>query len=101
MGLKSGVALESRQGSKTRKPRLYKVFLVNDDFTAMHFVVHVLESVFGKSPLEATRIMLHVHRSGRGLAGVYTRDIAETKIAAVHRLAQEHEFPLKSIMERE
>ena len=94
-----GLEVETRQ--RTKKPSLYKVLLLNDDYTTMEFVVHVLESVFHKSTVEATQIMLHVHKNGSGLAGVYTRDIAETKIATVHELARKRRFPLKCIMERE
>jgi len=82
-------------------PSLYRVFLMNDDYTTMDFVIHILEQIFHKPPAEATRIMLHVHRNGKGLAGVYTRDIAETKIEAVHDLARQNGFPLKCTMEKE
>ncbi len=98
---KPGEELEVKERQKTESPRPYKVFLLNDDYTTMDFVVHVLESVFRKSPVEATRIMLHVHKKGRGLAGVFTREIAETKIAEVHSLARDHEYPLRCEMERE
>jgi ATP-dependent Clp protease adaptor protein ClpS len=84
-----------------KKPPLYSVFLLNDNFTTMDFVIHVLETIFHKPVIEATRIMLHVHKSGKGLAGTYTREIAETKIETVHKIAREHEFPLKCSMERE
>ncbi len=80
---------------------MYKVYLLNDDYTTMEFVVEVLERVFGKGKVEATRIMLHVHRNGKGLAGVYARDIAETKISQVHNLARDNGFPLKCDMEKE
>jgi ATP-dependent Clp protease adaptor protein ClpS len=95
----SGVETETRQ--ETKKPSLYRVLLLNDDYTTMDFVVHVLESVFHKSSVEATRIMLHVHKKGSGLAGVYTREIAETKVHLVHELARTNHFPLKCIMEKE
>ncbi|GAB1353067.1 MAG TPA: ATP-dependent Clp protease adapter ClpS [Candidatus Rifleibacterium sp.] len=94
-----GVVEKTRQ--KTTKPSMYKVFLLNDDYTTMEFVVEVLERVFGRSKIDATSIMLHVHRNGKGLAGVYTREIAETKIAQVHALARENGFPLKCDMEKE
>ncbi len=94
-----GVVEKTRQ--KTTKPSMYKVFLLNDDYTTMEFVVEVLERVFGRSKIYATSIMLHVHRNGKGLAGVYTREIAETKIAQVHALARENGFPLKCDMEKE
>jgi len=84
-----------------KKPPLYSVFLLNDDYTTMEFVIHVLETVFHQPAIEATRIMLHVHKNGKGLAGTYTREIAETKIDIVHKIAREHEFPLKCSMEKE
>ncbi len=90
-----------KERQKTKKPPLYKVFLLNDDYTTMDFVVYVLETIFHKSPVEASQIMMHVHKKGVGLAGIYTREIAETKISAVHGLAQENEFPLKCTMEKE
>ncbi|MBZ0157676.1 MAG: ATP-dependent Clp protease adapter ClpS [Alphaproteobacteria bacterium] len=93
------IGVKERQ--KTKKPPLYRVFLLNDDYTTMDFVVHILENIFQKSPVEATRIMLHVHKNGKGLAGVYTRDIAETKIAEVHGLARKSNFPLQCTMEKE
>ncbi len=86
---------------KITKPDLYKVLLLNDDYTTMDFVVHILESIFHKSPVEAVQIMLHVHKKGSGVAGIYTKDIAETKINIVHELAHQNGFPLKCIMEKE
>lgn len=86
---------------KTKKPSMYKVFLLNDDFTTMEFVVMILEEVFQQRSGEAVRIMLHVHKNGKGLAGVYTRDIAETKIKEVHALARHNGFPLTCAMEKE
>lgn len=83
-----------------KKPSLYSVFLLNDDYTTMEFVIHILETVFHKPVIEATRIMLHVHKNGKGLAGTYTREIAETKIDSVHNIARTHEFPLKCSMEK-
>ena len=94
-----GIELKERQEVKT--PYLYKVFLINDDYTTMEFVVRILESVFHKPPVEATRIMLHVHKHGRGLAGVYTREIAETKIETVHDFSKQNGYPLKCTMEKE
>lgn len=94
-----GVLEKSRQ--KTAKPPMFKVFLLNDDYTTMEFVVEILETVFGRSKVEATSVMLHVHRNGKGLAGVYTREIAETKVAQVHTQAKENGFPLKCDMEKE
>ncbi len=95
----SGIETEIRQ--KTKKPSLYKVLLLNDDYTTMEFVIQILESVFHKSSVEATQIMFHVHKNGSGLAGVFTREIAETKIHVVQELARKNKFPLKCVMERE
>ncbi|MDQ1256861.1 MAG: ATP-dependent Clp protease adaptor protein ClpS [Candidatus Hydrogenedentes bacterium] len=80
---------------------MYKVLLHNDDYTTMEFVVSVLRDVFKKTPETAVEIMLHVHQQGVGIAGVYTAEVAETKIAVVHGLAREHGFPLKCSMEAE
>ncbi len=96
--------LEEDIGAKTHRgikiPSMYKVFLLNDDYTTMDFVVYILEKVFHKSPADATSIMLSVHNNGKGLCGVYTRDIAETKVTTVHRLAKKNGFPLKSVIEK-
>ncbi len=97
----TGQGFETKERLKTKKPSLYKVFLLNDDYTTMEFVVFVLEKVFRKSPAEAMQTMLHVHKKGIGLAGLYTREIAETKIAEVHERARASEFPLMCIMEKE
>lgn len=83
------------------EPPMYKVFLLNDDYTTMDFVVEILRAVFHKPLQEATRIMLSVHQNGMGLCGVYSYEVAETKVNTVHMLAREHEFPLKCAMERE
>ncbi|MBI5632437.1 MAG: ATP-dependent Clp protease adapter ClpS [Nitrospirae bacterium] len=93
--------LQEETDLQLKKPPLYSVFLLNDDYTTMDFVIHILETVFHKPVIEATRIMLHVHKNGKGLAGIYTREIAETKIETVHDIAREHEFPLKCSMEKE
>ena len=95
--LDRGVVTETEK--KLKKPPLYKVLLHNDDYTTMEFVVYILQSVFHHPPTQATQIMLHVHRRGIGVAGVYTYEVAETKVAQVHELAKEHEFPLKCSME--
>ena len=103
MGIQSDTGHHTQRKTKQelKKPPLYHVFLMNDDYTTMDFVVHVLERIFNKSTVEATQIMLHVHKNGKGLAGTYTRQIAETKIGAVHSLAREQEFPLRCSMEKE
>jgi ATP-dependent Clp protease adaptor protein ClpS len=83
-----------------KEPPLYKVLLHNDDYTSMEFVVLLLEKVFNKSTPEATRIMLNVHQQGIGVAGVYHKEIAETKMAIVHDLAQKNEYPLRCSLEK-
>jgi ATP-dependent Clp protease adaptor protein ClpS len=86
---------------RTQRPSLYKVLLLNDDYTPMEFVVHVLERFFGKSREEATRIMLHVHQRGVGVCGIYTFEVAETKVAQVIEFARQHQHPLQCTMEKE
>ena len=86
---------------ETREPSMYKVLLLNDDYTTMEFVVQILMLVFNKSMEAATRIMLNVHRKGVGLCGVYPFEIAETKVDTVLALARENEFPLKCTMEKD
>ena len=88
-----------KEREKLQHPTLYKVILLNDDYTTMEFVMHVLESVFQKSPAEAYRIMMHVHVNGRGIAGVYPWEIAETKAETVTSLARHAEFPLRAAIE--
>lgn len=95
------VALETETRPKVDKPRLWRVLLHNDNYTTMEFVVMVLISVFHKPEGEATRIMLDVHQKGVGRVGVYTREVAETKVARVQELAQQAEFPLLCTMEPE
>lgn len=92
-----GVVTETEK--KLKKPPLYKVLLHNDDYTTKEFVVQILEYVFHKEPTEAVQIMLHVHKKGLGVAGVYTYELAETKVALVESLARQHEYPLKCTME--
>ncbi|MEE9912111.1 MAG: ATP-dependent Clp protease adapter ClpS [Deltaproteobacteria bacterium] len=99
--IKSEENVAEKERQETKEPSLYRVILLNDDYTTMDFVVHVLEAVFRKPPAEATRIMLDVHKRGAGLCGVYTREIAETKIAEVHAMAAGQQFPLKCTMEKE
>jgi ATP-dependent Clp protease adaptor protein ClpS len=84
---------------QTKEPRQYKVLLHNDDYTSMEFVIAILEAVFHKSANDATKIMLNVHNEGLGIAGIYTREICETKISVVHQLAKKNEFPLRCSME--
>jgi len=86
---------------KTAKPAMYKVLLLNDDFTPMDFVVHILERFFSKDAQEATEIMMNVHSHGIGLCGVYTYEIAETKVAQVVEYSRKSEYPLQCIMEKE
>ena len=95
----TGLALKTKP--KTKKPAMYKVLLLNDDYTPMEFVVHVLERFFGKNRQEATDVMLHVHRRGVGLCGVFTFEIAETKVAQVMDFARANEQPLQCTMEKE
>ena len=94
-------SVSSETDQEVDEPPLYKVMLLNDDYTTMEFVVEVLMYVFQKSGEQATQIMLNVHRSGVGVCGIYPLEIAETKVDTVLRLAQENGFPLKCIMERE
>jgi ATP-dependent Clp protease adaptor protein ClpS len=94
-----GVATRARP--KVERPQRYKVLLFNDDYTPMEFVVAILEQVFGKGPSEATAIMLKIHNSGLGVAGVYVLELAETKVATVHRMAEERGYPLRAGTEKE
>jgi ATP-dependent Clp protease adaptor protein ClpS len=96
---KTGLVTKTRP--KTKKPSLYKVLLLNDDYTPMEFVVHVLEKYFTKGREEATRIMLHVHRKGVGICGVFTYEVAETKMTQVMDFARQHGHPLQCTMEKE
>ena len=92
-------AIKDRAEHKTEEPKLYNVILLNDDYTTMEFVLHILETLFQKSPAEAFRIMMHVHRNGRGLAGVYPWEVAETKADKVATLASEAGYPLRATIE--
>ncbi len=98
-GTRGAVVAEPR--TRTKRPSMYKVLMLNDDFTPMDFVVHVLQKFFHKDPEEATRIMLHVHHHGVGVCGVYTYEVAETKVAQVIEYARQHQHPLQCTMEKE
>jgi ATP-dependent Clp protease adaptor protein ClpS len=98
-GPNTGVVVKARP--KTRKPAMYKVLMLNDDYTPMEFVVHVLERFFQKTRDEATRIMLHVHRRGVGVCGVFTYEVAETKVTQVMDLARQNQHPLQCTIEKE
>ncbi len=94
----AGTAVEE-QRPKLKRPPLYRVILVNDDYTPMEFVVEILQSVFGMERTKATRVMLEVHTKGKGVCGVYTYEIAETKVAQVTGIAQQQQHPLLCEME--
>lgn len=98
-GASTNVVVKSR--TKTKKPSMYKVLMLNDDYTPMEFVVHVLESFFGKDREEATQIMLHVHQRGVGICGVYSYEVAETKVTQVIDYARKHQHPLQCTLEKE
>ena len=95
----TGLLLKPRP--KTKKPSMYKVLLLNDDYTPMEFVVHILERFFNKNRQEATDVMLHVHRRGVGICGIFTYEVAETKVAQVMDFARSQEQPLQCTMEKE
>ncbi len=84
---------------KVKKPPMFKVVLINDDYTPMEFVVHILEVVFSHNREQATQIMLHVHKLGKGVCGVYTKDVAETKVIQVNNYSRENKHPLLCEME--
>ncbi len=98
-GAATGVVIKAKP--KTKKPSMYKVLMLNDDYTPMEFVVHVLERFFSKSREEATRIMMHVHRRGVGVCGVYTYEVAETKVTQVMDFARQHQHPLQCTLEKD
>ncbi len=95
-----GTSVITRTKPKTKKPSLYRVLLLNDDYTPMEFVIHVLERFFQKDREAATRIMLHVHQHGVGECGVYTYEVAETKVTQVMDFARQHQHPLQCVMEK-
>lgn len=96
----SGTAVVTRTRPQTKRPSLYRVLLLNDDYTPMEFVVHVLQRFFNKNAEEATRIMLHVHHHGVGECGVFTYEVAETKVTTVMDFARKHQHPLQCVMEK-
>lgn len=98
-GPQTGVVIKTRP--KTKRPAMYKVLMLNDDYTPMEFVVHVLERFFGKDREEATRIMLQVHQRGVGVCGVFTYEVAETKVTQVMDLARQNQHPLQCTIEKE
>lgn len=98
---RTGIGVLTRPRVLTKKPSMYRVLLLNDDFTPMDFVVHVLERFFGKNRQEATEIMLQVHRRGVGVCGIYTYEVAETKVNLVMDYARKNEHPLQCTMEKE
>jgi ATP-dependent Clp protease adaptor protein ClpS len=93
-------AVITKPRAKTKKPSLYRVLILNDDYTPMDFVVHILERFFQKDQEAATRIMLHVHNHGVGECGVYTFEVAETKVSQVMDFARQHQHPLQCVMEK-
>ena len=95
----TGVVVKTKP--KTKKPSMYKVLMLNDDYTPMEFVVHILERFFNKNRQEATRIMMHVHRRGVGICGVYTYEVAETKVTQVMDFARQHQHPLQCTLEKD
>src|SRR5438067_5823963 len=97
----TGEQVLERTRQETRKPELFKVLLLNDDYTTMDFVVEILETVFNKAPAEAYRIMMAVHTQGQGLCGLYPFEVAETKVATVVDRARDNGFPLRAAMEPE
>lgn len=99
-GEDEGVGIATKTKTRTKRPSLYRVLLLNDDYTPMEFVVHVLQRFFNKGREDATRIMLHVHQHGVGECGVFTYEIAETKVTQVMDFARKHQHPLQCVMEK-
>jgi ATP-dependent Clp protease adaptor protein ClpS len=99
-GGRSNTAIVTKTKPRTKRPNLYRVLLLNDDYTPMEFVVHVLERFFNKNREDATRIMLHVHQNGVGECGVFTYEVAETKVTQVMDFARKHQHPLQCVMEK-
>ena len=96
---KGGTEVVEKPKAVTKRPKLFHVVLINDDYTTMEFVVQILVEIFNKPEPDAYRIMMEVHLHGKGVCGTYTYEIAETKVDAVHTLAQEHGFPLRAAIE--
>jgi len=96
-----GTSIQEKEEQKTREPDMFRVVLLNDDYTTMDFVVWVIQKIFHKAAAEATSIMMDVHKKGRGIVGVYSYDIARTKTVQVKQLAKEHEYPLECVVEKE
>src|SRR5690242_13551506 len=97
---RAGTAIVTKTKPRTKRPNLYRVLLLNDDYTPMEFVVHVLERFFNKNREDATRIMLHVHHNGVGECGIFTYEVAETKVTQVMDFARKHQHPLQCVMEK-
>jgi len=95
-----GTAVITKTRPQTKRPNMYRVLILNDDYTPMEFVVHILERFFGKDHEAATRIMLHVHHHGIGECGIYTYEVAETKVTQVMDFARKHQHPLQCVMEK-
>jgi ATP-dependent Clp protease adaptor protein ClpS len=95
-----GNAVITKTRPQTKRPNMYRVLLLNDDYTPMEFVVHVLERFFNKDRETATRIMLHVHQNGIGECGVFTYEVAETKVTQVMDFSRKHQHPLQCVMEK-
>jgi ATP-dependent Clp protease adaptor protein ClpS len=96
----AGIGVATKTRTRTKRPSMYRVLILNDDYTPMEFVVHVLQRFFNKGREDATRIMLHVHQHGVGECGVYTYEIAETKVTQVMDFARKHQHPLQCVMEK-
>ncbi|WP_408006044.1 ATP-dependent Clp protease adapter ClpS [Sandaracinobacter neustonicus] len=96
----TGTGVVTRTRTETQKPSLYKVLMLNDDYTPMEFVVHVLQRFFKMSIEDATRVMLHVHQRGVGICGIFTYEVAETKVTQVMDFAKQHQHPLQCTLEK-
>ncbi|MDR3593525.1 ATP-dependent Clp protease adaptor ClpS [Clostridium sp.] len=99
--METNIATKQKDKVKIKKPKQYKVIMYNDDFTTMEFVINILIAVFNKKLVEAEKIMLDVHKKGKGVAGIYSYDIAITKVSMAMSMAKENEFPFKLTVEEE